>query len=97
MIDRVVLDVELADAEPVGQARAAHERREAGVESRSRLAGDRQQLAVAPQILRTLLNLLPRQVDRAVVVDRLQRPETLVADVGGFRGEKGLAQMTLQS
>ena len=58
MVHRVVLDVQLADAEPLGQAVAAHERREAGVETGARLAGDRQQLAVAPEVLRPLLDLL---------------------------------------
>ena len=33
MVDRIVLDVELADAEALGQPVAAHERREAGVEA----------------------------------------------------------------
>ena len=61
MVDRVVLDVQLADAEPIGQTVAAHQRREAGVETGARLAGDRQQLAIAPQVLRPPLDLLARQ------------------------------------
>ncbi len=97
MVDRVVLDVELADAEPVGQPSAAHQRREAGIEAGARLAGDRQQLAIAPQVLRPLLDLLARQVDGAVVVDRLERPETLVADVDRFGRKRRLTEMALQS
>ncbi len=58
MIDRVVLEVQLAHAEPLRQAIAAHERREAGIEPGERLAFNRQQLAVAPQTLRTPFNLL---------------------------------------
>ena len=92
MVDRVVLDVELADAEPLGQAVAAHQRREAGVEAGARLAGDRQQLAIAPQVLRPPLDLLARQVNRAVVVDRLERAEAPVADVSRFGRKRRLAQ-----
>ena len=73
VIHRVVLDVELARAEPLRQAIAAHQRRVAGVEAGARLAGDRQQLAVAPQVLRPALDVLARQVNRAVVVHRLER------------------------
>ena len=97
MVHRVVLDVELADAEPLRQAIAAHQRREAGVEAGARLAGDRQQLAVAPQILRPPLDLLARQANRAVVVDRLERAKALIADVDRFGRERRLTQMTLQS
>ena len=97
MVDRVVLDVELVDAEPRGQAIAAHERREAGVEPRSRLAGNRQQLAIAPQIFRPARDLLARQRDRAVVVQRLQWTEAPIAHVGRLRRKEGLAQMTLES
>ena len=57
MIHRIVLDVELADAEPLRQPIAADQRREPRVEAGARLAGDRQQLAVAPEILRPLLDL----------------------------------------
>ena len=52
MVDRVVLDVQLADAEPRGEPVGAHERREAGVQAGPRLALDRQQLAIAPEVLR---------------------------------------------
>ena len=52
MVDRVVLDVQLAQAQALRQPRAADERREAGMEAGLRLAGNRQQLAVAPEVLR---------------------------------------------
>src|SRR5262249_40117179 len=76
---------------------AAHQRREAGVEPGARLAGNRQQLAVTPQILRPPLDLIARERDRAVVVDGFERPEAPVTDVGGFGRERRPAQMTLQS
>ena len=60
MVDRVVLDVELADAEPLRQPVGAHERREAGVEAGQRLALDRQELAIAPEALRPRLDQLAR-------------------------------------
>ena len=62
-----------------------------------RLAGDRQQLAIAPEVLRPALDLFARQRDRAVVVDRLERAEALVAHVGGLGRKRRLAHMTLQS
>ncbi len=97
MVDRVVLHVEFAHAEPMREAVAAHQRCEAGVESGARLAGDRKQLAVAPEILRPRFNLLARQVDGVVIVDRLERSETAVADVHRFRRKRRLAEMTLKS
>src|SRR5712691_171706 len=97
MVDRIVLDVELADAEPIGKAVAADERRETGVEAGPRLAGDRQQLAITPQVLRPAFDLLARQRDRAVVVNRLERAEALLTHVDCFGKERGLTEMTLQS
>ena len=97
MIHRVVFNVQLPQTQPGGEAIATHERREAGVETGERLAGDRQQLAVAPQVLRPLLNLLARDVDGFVVVDGLERPQAFVADVYRFGREQGLAEMTLQT
>ena len=48
VVHRVVLDVQLIDAEPIGETCAAHERREARMKAGPRFAGNRQQLAVAP-------------------------------------------------
>src|SRR5207248_3999512 len=81
MIHRVVFDVQLLQTQPGREAIAAHERGESRMEPGERLAGDRQQLAVAPEVLGPLLDLLARDVDRAVVVDRFEGPEALVADV----------------
>src|ERR1041385_8123402 len=81
MIDGVVLDVELFDAQHFAEAMGAHERREAGVEAGLGLAVDRQQLAVAPEIFLARRDLLARErfLDRVVVVDDLQRSEAGLA------------------
>ena len=96
MIHRIVLDVQLADAEAAGQPIAADERREAGIESGPRLADDRQQFAIPPQVLRAALDRLARQVNRRVVVHRLERTEAPIADVQRLERKRGLAQVTLQ-
>src|ERR1700676_2445314 len=97
MVDRVVFDVQLTQAELLCQPIAAHERRESRVEAGQWLACNRQQLAVPPEILRPLLDLLPRHRDGGVVVYRLEWTQTFVADVQGFGRERGLTQMTLES
>src|SRR5436190_16389255 len=97
MVDRIVLDVELANAKPIREPIAAYERGESRVESGARLAGDRQQLAVTPQILGTPLDLGVRERDGGVVVDRLERPQAPIAHVVRFGRERRLTEMTLQS
>src|SRR5947208_3657490 len=97
MIHGIVFDVELADAEARREPIAAHERGEAGVEAGARLSRNGQQLAIAPEIFRPALDLVARERDRGVVVDRLERPEALRAHVARFRRKRRLAQMTLQS
>src|SRR5579872_7362634 len=97
MIHRVVLDVELVDAESRGEPIAAHQGCEAGIEPGARLADDRQQLAIPPQILGPPLDLLPRQPHGPIVVDRLERTEAAVADVQRLGRKRRLAQVTLQS
>ena len=96
MVDRVVLDVELVEPEPLRQPRAAHERRVAGVKAGPRLALDRKQLAIAPEVFRPAFDRFARERDRRVVVHGLERPEALVAHVVGLGRKHGLAQMTLQ-
>src|SRR5581483_11085286 len=86
-----------ACAETLGETLAAHERGEAGVEAGPRLAVDRQQFAVAPQVLRPAFDVRSRHANGCVVVDRFERAETLLADVARLRGIAGLAQMTLQT
>ena len=97
MIHGIVFDVELADTEARREPIAAHERGEAGVEAGARLSRNGQQLAIAPEIFRPALDLVARERDRGVVVDRLERPEALRAHVARFRRKRRLAQMTLQS
>ena len=75
----------------------AHERCEAGVEACARLPGNGQQLPIAPQVLRSLFDDLPRQPDRRIVVDRLERSETAIAHVEGLCGKFCLASVTLQA
>ena len=97
MVHRVIFDVQLAQAEAIGQPVAAHERREPGMKTGARLAGDRQQLAIAPEVLRPLFDLLAREPHGAVVVYRRQRTEAPIADIQRLSRKGGLAQMTLQS
>src|SRR3984893_14117005 len=97
MVDRIILYVKLADAKALGKPRAPHERREAGMKSRLWLAGNRQQLAVPPQILRPSRNVLACQRDSRIVVHRLERAQASIADVDGLGGKRRLAHVTLQS
>src|ERR1700730_8168941 len=97
MVDRVILYVKLPDAQALGKPRAPHERREAGMKSRLRLAGDRQQLAVAPQILRPPRNVLARQRDGRIIVHGLERAKAPIADVDGLGGKRRFAHVTLKS
>jgi hypothetical protein len=97
VVHRVILYIQLADTEALGEAVAAHQRRKSGVEPGARRIDDRQQLAIAPQVFRTALDLLARQANRRVVIDRLERPQALLANVQGCGRELRLAQMTLQT
>ena len=53
MVDRVILDVQLGHAEPAREPVRTNEGRTSRVEPGERLARNRQQFAVAPEILRT--------------------------------------------
>src|SRR5579859_3240866 len=97
MVDRVVFDVELVQAEAFAEARGAHERREARVESGARLAGNREQLTIAPQIFRTAFDLFAGDPDGAVVVVRLERAQALLADPQSFSRKRRFTEMTLQT
>ena len=97
MVHRVVLDIELTDAEALGQAGRADERGEAGVEAGAGLTRDGQQFAVAPEVLRAPFDLFAGDVDGRVVVDRFEGAEALVADVQRFRREPGVTQMTFEA
>src|SRR5215510_5281175 len=98
MIHRVVLDVELAQSEPLGQTRTSYERREPGMKPGLRITDDRQELAIAPEIFRPRGNRFAGQtLDHVVVVNRFEGTQTFLADVGRLRGKHRLTQMTLQS
>ena len=89
MIYRIVLDIELGEAEARRQAIGFDERREPRIEAGSRRI-DGQQLAIAPQVLGTRANLIARDrsADGIVVVRDLERTEALVADIGRFRRKR---------
>ena len=88
MIDRIVLDVELADPQAAGETIGADERRETGMEAGQRFVGDRQEFAIAPEVLGARFNQRPRheRSDGGVIVGDFQRPETPIqtqSAVGG--------------
>src|SRR5438046_1472617 len=97
MVHRIVFDVQLVQAEPFTETRRADERRESRIESRARLARNRQQLAIAPEILRTALDLFASDLDRSIVVGRLERTEAFLADPQRFGWIVGFTEMTLQT
>ena len=85
VVDRVVLDPELADAEALGEAVGLHQRRIAHLAADRRLAGDRQQLAIAPHGLGTREDGLPvqRAPDALVVIGDFEGTEIELTDVRG--------------
>ena len=99
MVDRVVLDVQLLDAEALREPRRADERREAGVHAGPRLAFDRQQFAIAPEVLRPAGDTIAGDQlrDGGVVVSHLERAEALVADPERGGGEGGLAEVAAKA
>ncbi len=81
-VHRVVLDVQLIDAEAAGQSRGAHQGGVPDLLSQDPVAVDRQQLAVAPHRSGARGDRLPPEgpAQPVVVVGDLQRPEALLAD-----------------
>ena len=65
------------------------------METRPRLAFDREELAVAPQALGPTLDELAGETlgDRLVVVGDLERSEAFVANPESSGGKRGLAEM----
>ncbi len=98
MIDRVVLDVELAHAEPLRESMGAHERREARMQSGSWIAGDGKQFAITPEALGPAPDELARQRlrDRRVVVGHLERSKAFVTHPQRSGWECGLAEMAAE-
>ena len=105
----VVLDPHLAQAEALGEAVGADQRRAAGRQPDARgqppgrarrAAGERQEVGVAPDVLRAALDAAAQLADvaagAAVVIGDLQRPEALLADVQRLERVLGLALLALQ-
>ena len=99
MVDRVVLDVELANAEAFGEAIGFDQGRESGVQAGQRLVGDGQELAIPPQVLGSRLDQRARdqRFDRGVVIRDFERAETLIADPEGSGRKRRSAQMTTKA
>src|SRR5262245_11397172 len=99
MIDRVILDVQVAHAKPRGKAVGSNQRREARVQAGARLTFNRQQLAIAPEIFGALLDASARDRpgDRRVVVRHFEWTQTAVAHPESGGGEGGLAQMAAEA
>ena len=98
MVDRVVLDVELGDAELLGQPRRAHQRRETRVETCLGLL-DRQQLQIAPERSRPRLDQFAADhaANGVVVVGHFERTQALGAHPRGLQRIRGPAQVTGQA
>src|SRR5688572_14126199 len=98
MIDGIVLDVQLRDAELLCEPRGAHERREPGIEAGLGLF-DRQELLVAPQRSRPRFDQLPAddRADRRVVVRDLEGTQAVRADPHRLGWVDRATQMTSQS
>ena len=81
VVDRIVFDIQFFDTESGAETMGAHERREAGVETDSRFAVDRQELAIAPQVMRPRGDFVAADglSDPVVVVANVERTETVVA------------------
>ena len=98
MIDGVVLDVQLLQAQAPGETIGANERGITGVESRAWLAGNRQQFPEAPHIARAPLDYLAgeRVANRVVVVFDFEGTQTLIADPQRLCREFRPTEMALQ-
>src|SRR5438132_580908 len=83
MVDRVVFDVELLEPEFRAEAPRVQERREARKRPCLGLAVDRQQLAIAPEVVRARGDRRARyrSANLRVIVGRFERAEAILADV----------------
>jgi len=99
MIDGVVLDVKLGDAQLLRQSVGADQRGRADVAADGRLAVDREEFAVAPHGAGPGRDRLAgeRPGDSLVVVGHFQRPEVLGAEIESFLGVELAAKATLQT
>jgi hypothetical protein len=99
MIDGIVFEIELPDAQGLREPIGFDEWGVSRIEPGARLAVNRQQLSVAPQVIRARLDLGAGHVapDLVVVVDDFERSQALIADPQRLCREHRLAQMALQS
>src|SRR4051812_35149814 len=97
MIDRVVLDIQLVQPEPLTETGGADERGESRIKSGARLTGNGKQFAISPEVLRPPLDFFARDRHGAVVVSRLERTEALLTDPQRFGRKLGFTQVTLQT
>jgi len=92
MFTPIVLDVKIFQAQTPGQAVGFHQRREAGAHI-DRVAGDRQELAIAPDRRRTGLDRSPTHpgANGVVVVDDLKGAKADVFTDVARRGLVGVS------
>src|SRR5262249_34177538 len=83
--DRVVLEVELVKTPRLSEIPRAHQGRQAHVVANQRVAGEGEEVAVAPDAGRARRDAVARQdrADRGIVVLDLEWAEALLADVDG--------------
>ena len=86
MVHRIVLDIELVDAQIGAEIFRPHQRRQSRMGPDDRGAFDRQQVDIAPHAVRALFDLFPgdRAFDLVVVVFDFERAEAHLTDVDGF-------------
>src|SRR5271165_2004638 len=85
MIDGIVLDIQPLESDLRSKPLRVQQRSKARAQSQHRLAFDRQQFAVAPEVARTRLDrfMAYRLLDRCVVVIDFERTEAGFAHVKG--------------
>src|SRR5262245_61763574 len=83
MVNRVIFEIELFDAKRSGQPFGAHERRAAGMQADTRLAIDRQEFTVAPEVGFAAGDFFPanRSLNRVVVIMNFQRAEAALTNI----------------
>ena len=87
MIDRIVLNVELVEAEVGAEILGAHQRRHPGMRAEKGRPFDRQEIGIAPDAVWTVLDLLAGNalLDLLVVVFHFEGAEAHLADVDRLR------------
>jgi hypothetical protein len=98
MVDRIVLDVELANTQPLRQSIGANERRESGIQAGSWFLFYWEQLAVPPHVPRSRLDgrAIDDLGDGLVVPGDLEGTQTLIANPECSGLEGGVADMAAE-